>query len=130
MNGSSQNRRRLSRLMDRQTARAISAATFCPAPVWQEHPAILYIDMKTLDDGRSDAARLWIKQSHNSNDAGGPYSVEQYELNCGAREIRTVSFAKYDASGNVIGSREGGKSGSIVPDTLGETLFNGMCRSN
>ena len=86
------------------------------------------IDMKTFDDGRSDSARLWIKQSRNSNDAGVPYSVEQYELNCGAREIRTVSVANYDASGNVIGSREGGKSGSVVPDTLGETLFNGMCR--
>jgi hypothetical protein len=89
----------------------------------------IYIDMKTFDDGRSDSARLWIKQSRNSNDDGGPYSVEQYELNCGAREIRTVSVANYDASGNVIGSREGGKSGSVVPDTLGETLFNGMCRS-
>ena len=73
------------------------------------------IDMKTFDGGRSDSARLWIKQSHDSNDAGGPYSVEQYELNCGAREIRTVSFANYDASGNVIGSREGGNQGASCP---------------
>ena len=90
----------------------------------------LSIDMKTFDDGRSDSAKLWIKQSHSSNDIASPYSVEQYELNCGARQIRTVSFANYDASGNVIGSREGGKWGSVVPDTLGETLLNGMCRSN
>lgn len=90
----------------------------------------LSIDMKTFDDGRSDSAKLWVKQSHSSNDVASPYSVEQYELNCGERQIRTVSFANYDASGNVMGSREGGKWGSVVPDTLGETLLGGVCRSN
>jgi tetratricopeptide (TPR) repeat protein len=90
----------------------------------------LSIDMKTFDDGRSDSVKLWIKQSHSSNDVASPYSVEQYELNCGARQIRTVSFANYDASGNFTGSREGGKWESVVPDTLGETLLSGVCRSN
>jgi tetratricopeptide (TPR) repeat protein len=90
----------------------------------------IYIDMKTFDDTRSDSAKLWIKQVRSSNDATSPYSVEQYELNCGARQIRTASFANYDASGTFIGSREGGKWDSVVPDTLGETLLNGVCRGN
>jgi tetratricopeptide (TPR) repeat protein len=101
---------------------------------WREinsqHDAQIYIDMKTFDDTRSDSARLWIKQTRGSDNVANPYSVEQYELNCGARQIRTVSFANYDASGNVIGSHEGGTWESVVPDTRGETLFNGMCRKN
>jgi len=88
----------------------------------------LYIDMKTFDDTRRDAAKLWIKQARGSSDAAGPYSVEQYELNCDARQIRTASFANYDAEGTFMGSREGGKWGDVVPDTLGETLLDGMCR--
>jgi hypothetical protein len=93
----------------------------------QQH-AHLYIDMKTFDDTRSDAAKLWIKQVRGSTDAAGAYSVEQYELNCGARQIRTASLANYDASGTFMGSREYGKWGNVVPDTLGETLLDGMCR--
>ena len=41
--------------------------------------------------------------------------------------MRTVSVANYSASGNFTGSREGGSWGSVIPDTLGENLFNGMC---
>jgi len=40
-----------------------------------------------------------------------------------------LAFTNYDAWGNVIGSRESGKWGSVVPDTLAEALFNGMCKS-
>jgi tetratricopeptide (TPR) repeat protein len=95
----------------------------------EQHDSHVYIDMKTFDDTRSDSAKLWIKQAPNgSNDS--PYSVEQYELNCGARQIRSISFANYDGSGNLMRSRESGKWGSVVPDTLGETLLVGICRSN
>jgi hypothetical protein len=93
----------------------------------QQH-SHLYIDMKTFDDARSDSSKLWIKQVRSPNDTASPYSVEQYELNCGARQIRTVSLANYAASGTLIGSREGGNWESVVPDTLGETLLDGMCR--
>ena len=90
----------------------------------------VYIDMKTFDDARSDSAKLWVKQAPGSNDVPTPYSVEQYKLNCGARQIRILSSTNYGASGNVIGSRESGKWESVVPDTLGEALSGGMCRGN
>jgi hypothetical protein len=41
-----------------------------------------------------------------------------------------LSFANYDATGNLKGSREGGAWESVIPDTLGETLFNGSCWGN
>jgi hypothetical protein len=101
---------------------------------WREitswHNSHVYIDAKTFDDSRTDSVRLWIKQARGSNYVAGPYSVQEYELNCGARQIRTVAFSNYDASGNVTESREGGKWESVVPDTMGETLLSGGCRSN
>jgi tetratricopeptide (TPR) repeat protein len=89
-----------------------------------------FIDMKTFDDARNSSVKVWMKQSRAASDADGPYELRQFELNCGARQIRTLSFANYDASGNLVGSREGGRWASIIPDTVGETLYNGACRSN
>jgi hypothetical protein len=59
----------------------------------------------------------------------GPYSLNQYEFNCTTRQLRAVSSATYSASGNFLGSHGDGKWESSIPDTLGETLLNNMCRS-
>jgi tetratricopeptide (TPR) repeat protein len=89
-----------------------------------------YIDMKTFDDTRNDSIKIWIKQSRAASNDDGPHQLLQFELNCRARQIRTLSLANYDASGSLVGSREGGRWASIVPDTIGETLYNGACRAN
>jgi tetratricopeptide (TPR) repeat protein len=88
-----------------------------------------YIDMKTLEYPRNNS-KVWIKQTRAATDADGPYALRQLELNCGARQIRTLSFANYDESGSLVRTREGGPWASILPDTIGETLFNGGCRAN
>jgi hypothetical protein len=89
-----------------------------------------YIDMKTFDDTRNDSIKIWIKQSRGASSDDGPHQLLQFELNCRARQIRTLSLANYDASGNLVGSREGGRWASIIPDTVGETLYSGACRPN
>jgi len=90
----------------------------------------VYIDMKTFDDDRSASAKVWIKQVQGSGDDTGPYSLRQFELNCGMRRIRAISVADYDASGKLTGSHEGERWESVVPQTLGETLYNGVCRTH
>jgi tetratricopeptide (TPR) repeat protein len=77
-----------------------------------------YIDMKTFDDDRSDSIKVWLKQARGMNDADGPYQLMRFELNCGARQLRTMSVANYDASGSLVGSREGGRWASILPIPL------------
>src|SRR5262249_19038013 len=89
-----------------------------------------YIDMKTFDDARKDSIRVWIKQSRGASSDDGPHQLLQFELNCRARQIRTLSLANYDASGSLVGSREGGRWARIIPDTIGETLYSGACRAN
>ena len=89
--------------------------------------ARLYIDMKTFNDERREAVNVWVKQARDEN---GPYSVEQFELNCGARRTRMLSSANYDGAGNFTGGRQGGNWAAIVPETLGETLYDGACTRN
>jgi len=98
---------------------------------WQEiggtKDAKNYVDMKTFDDARKESVKLWIKQTRGSEESNGPYSVVRFELNCQMGRIRTLSFSNYDESGQVTGSREGGAWQAIAPETMGETLSNGVC---
>lgn len=98
---------------------------------WREiSPSVnarVYIDMKTFNDVQHQAVNLWIKEVRGDD---GPYSIEQFELNCGARQLRMISSASYDAAGNSTGSRRGNNWTSIVPETLGENLYQGACRVN
>jgi len=97
----------------------------------QQTEPVTFIDLKTFDDTRRDSAKLWIKVvPRSSSDSATPYSVEQDEMNCDARQIRTVSYVNYDGAGNALSSRESEKWTSVIPETLGETLFNGMCRNH
>jgi tetratricopeptide (TPR) repeat protein len=99
---------------------------------WREigsHSTHLYIDLKTFDEANNASVKLWVKQARSS-EGQGPYSVQRYELNCVSRQLRTLSLAGYDASGNLNFSREGGQWESIIPDTMGEQLASGACQSN
>jgi hypothetical protein len=86
-----------------------------------------YIDMKSLDDALDGSVKLSIKQARGGNDARGPYELYRFELNCSAEKIRTLSWAEYDASGTLIKGGEGGRWGSIWPETLGKILEDGAC---
>jgi tetratricopeptide (TPR) repeat protein len=106
---------------------------------WREidgkHDATTYIDLKIFDDTRRNSVKIWIKQDvdelnpvgTNDFSADGPYSLEQFELNCPSRQIRSVSFADYTTSGKLIGTRDSGKWGSVLPESFGEMLYNGAC---
>jgi tetratricopeptide (TPR) repeat protein len=98
-------------------------------PIGTQQNSQLYIDMQTFDDSTSTSMKLWTKQMEGPADFSGPNSLEQYEFNCTTRQLRTVSFARYSATGNLLASRGDGKWESSIPDTLGETLLNDMCKS-
>jgi tetratricopeptide (TPR) repeat protein len=89
-----------------------------------------YIDMKNFDDAGDGSVRLWIKQAHGVNDAPGPYELYRFELNCRAEKVQTLSWAEYNASGTLVKSGEGGRWGSIWPNTLGEILEHGACSNS
>jgi hypothetical protein len=83
--------------------------------------------MKTYDNTDRNSVKLWVKQARGDNDSTGPYTLLRFEMNCKGSQIRTLALAKYNESGELVGSREGGRWESIVPDTLGEALNNAVC---
>jgi tetratricopeptide (TPR) repeat protein len=93
------------------------------------HDTHSYVDIKNFDDANDGSVKLWIKQAHGANDARGPYELYRFELNCSAEKVRTLSWAEYNASGTLVKSGEGGRWGSIWPNTLGEILEHGACRN-
>jgi hypothetical protein len=86
--------------------------------------------MKTFDVTPGGSVKLWIKKAPGESDAPGPYKLFRFELNCSLEQIRTLSWAEYDASGNLIRSGDEGKWGSVVPETLGEILTHGACHTS
>jgi hypothetical protein len=89
-----------------------------------------YIDMKNFDDAGESSIKLGIKLAHGANDALGPYELYRFELNCSGEKMRTLSWAEYNVSGTLVKSGQGGRWGSIWPDTLGEIIERGVCSNN
>jgi tetratricopeptide (TPR) repeat protein len=96
----------------------------------ETYNAYSYVDMKNFDDANDGSVKLSIKQAHGVKEAPGPYELYRFELNCSAEKIRTLSWAEYDASGTLKKSGEGGRWGSIWPNTLGEILEHGACSNS
>jgi hypothetical protein len=113
--------------------RAVNSFLKCGDTIERWHPiqtgatANFFLDLKGADFARNDAMRVWIKRTKGPLDDGRPYALDQFEINCGAHQIKAASTASYDKAGNLLGARQGDKWESVIPDTLGETLSNGMC---
>jgi tetratricopeptide (TPR) repeat protein len=89
------------------------------------------LDLQTFNDSLSTSMKLWTRQSDVSADASRPYSLSQYEFNCGQRQLRRISFARYSASGNLLGSRNAESQWeNSIPGTLGETLLDHICKTS
>lgn len=87
-----------------------------------------YVDVKSteLADG-GQPARLWIKTVSKKHTS----TVESYEVDCKTRRINQTSALVYDSENKLVRS-SGLNSGwqRIVPDTMGEQLYDGVCSAN
>jgi tetratricopeptide (TPR) repeat protein len=89
----------------------------------------LYIDSQTAEFADTNSARFWVKNLDTKKTAKGSYTVEQYAIDCRMKKINMLSFLKYNSDGGAAIASSDVESGwqSIVPDTLGEQLYLGMC---
>jgi tetratricopeptide (TPR) repeat protein len=82
-----------------------------------------FIDVKSTDFPPNAPVQIWIKKAKKKTS-----EKLAYQIDCKAKRISQTSFISYDATGNVANSSDyGGGWQVIVPDTLGEQLFNGAC---
>lgn len=83
------------------------------------------IDAMTLDFSKTDPT-LWLKSTNDD----GSYSEQQYEFDCTNQQIKSLSAANYDAYGDA-GATQGEQSWqSVIPQTIGETLYDGVCQTS
>jgi hypothetical protein len=102
---------------------------------WREIPPSrarrMYLDLKTFDDSKRQSVKVWIKQLQGPGEPEAEgYVLQQFELNCGVGQLRLISFANYDAAGELMRNGQGNRWSSPIPETVGETVYNGACRSN
>lgn len=89
----------------------------------------VYLDSQNAEISDANTAKFWIKEVDTKQTTRGTYTLEKYAVDCRDERIDMLSFLKYKADGgNAIASSdvEAGWQ-SIVPDTLGERLYHGMC---
>jgi tetratricopeptide (TPR) repeat protein len=86
-----------------------------------------YLDVKTLEFSGDGPARLWLKVLSKKP----THTVDAYEVDCKAKRINQVSTAVYDSNNDVVTSTDliGGWQ-RVIPETMGEQLYNGMCSAN
>lgn len=84
-----------------------------------------FVDARTIDLSGNGIARIWLK-TVSANKA--TYSVDAYEIDCGSRRINEESTVLYNSDGKVIKSSDSIVNWQrIVPDTIGEQLYFGLC---
>lgn len=83
-----------------------------------------YLDVKTVEFSRNDPARFWLK-TVNKNES---YLVQSHEINCKGRRLNVTSRVLYSPNGQVVNSSDTSSGWQrIIPESLGEKLYNGMC---
>ncbi len=81
-----------------------------------------YLDVKSLEFGQT--ARLWIRTGQKDK----TYTLASYEIDCTGRRLNSTSRATYDQQDHLLNSSEANTGWQrIIPETIGETLYNGMC---
>jgi tetratricopeptide (TPR) repeat protein len=88
-----------------------------------------YVDVKTADYSQPDLIKLWLKLVEKKTADKSPnYSLSETHVNCATKMIGILSATHYDAKGSVLDSVNTTVWQKIVPETLGEALYEGMCR--
>lgn len=83
------------------------------------------LDIQTLDFSKPGMASFWLKgkRAHSKY-----YTEENYHIDCSDRKIKSLFSAQYDGQGNILGSSGEQNWQGILPESLGEFLYNGMCQ--
>lgn len=82
-----------------------------------------FLDVKSSDVSPKSASRLWIK------DVGPKQSVViAFGIDCSGRRINQISSITYGVNDKITNSSDYPSGWTdVVPDTLGEQLWNGAC---
>jgi len=83
----------------------------------------LFLDVKTAEFPKNGPARFWIKTVEKNKT-----QTVAYEVDCNIKKLSEDSAVTHDSNGKVLSSSDLSSGWQIIiPDTLGEQLYNGAC---
>lgn len=110
-------------------ARAVHASTHYDIDRWRRvfggSRLEYHIDLQTLDFTSKGIASLWLKTQQPKVKT---YTDTNFQIDCGAKRIKSVSSATYNSVGNATQLTRSQEWQSIIPDSFGELLYKGMCQ--
>lgn len=81
-----------------------------------------YVDVKTAEF--TATPRLWAKFAEKK----GGYTVQSFDFDCKSVRIAVTSTATYGKDDNLLSSADaGGGWQRVIPSSMGEQMYNGMC---
>jgi hypothetical protein len=113
---------------------------------WEKHgesdKTFFYYDTENITRPSKDVVRVWGKlifkvkgKTEMAEELGKKYetlshSINLIELHCAEKKIRRLSFAYYSTDGKVLESGQSPEENwrFIPPDSVGESLYNILCK--
>jgi len=100
-------------------------------PFSESYEGKYYLDIKTITYPQKDNVRFWAKTEYNkTQESKVDHSIRNWEVSCSSKMIRNISLTNYDSDGDIINRWTGTRWQNIVPDSVGETFFNRLCRGD
>jgi hypothetical protein len=82
-----------------------------------------FLDVKSTEFPKDGPVRVWLKFVGKKET-----QIVENELDCKTRRMNRASIVTYDSTGAVLTSSEVSSGWQkIIPDTIGEQLYNGAC---
>jgi tetratricopeptide (TPR) repeat protein len=82
-----------------------------------------YVDVKSVEFSAVGPVRLWIKTIGKKET-----QTVAFEMDCKAKLMNSTSSVTYDSNGKTLNTSEVSSGWQrIVPDTIGERLYDGVC---
>ncbi len=83
-----------------------------------------FLDVKSAEFRNGERPQVWIKSISKDKKS----SVLAYEADCKTRRLNQQSAVAYDAARKLVSSSDVGTGWQVVvPGTIGEQLYNGLC---
>ena len=92
-------------------------------PLDEQSGEQLFLDIKTVDFTRPNTPVFWLKHVGKESDT----LVYNYKINCASKQINSLGTIVYDSQGSVKNQTSSEQWGAIVPQSIGEKMYLGMC---
>jgi hypothetical protein len=93
-----------------------------------------YVDLKKMFRTSQGTHKVWLKSFSLKHIEIKDHllfcTLRVWEINCGERTMRLVSFVQYAPDGKVLDSEfsQGDKWQDVVPESTGEAIFDAVCK--